>query len=88
MSSNEASHHADAFDTRAVRAGRDDLEALGVHALPIDLSTTNPLPDVDALVGILVHHLGTDCPNVIATRPAWSQDNMRKPQEDKNHAAV
>ncbi|MBB6390016.1 methionine-gamma-lyase [Microbacterium thalassium] len=34
-------------DTLAVHAGRDDLAGLGVHALPIDLSTTNPLPDVD-----------------------------------------
>ena len=37
----------DAFETIAVHAGRDDLAALGVHALPIDLSTTNPLPDID-----------------------------------------
>lgn len=36
------------FDTLAVHAGRDDLTSLGVHALPIDLSTTNPLPDIDA----------------------------------------
>lgn len=36
------------FDTRAVHAGRDDLTGLGVHALPIDLSTTNPLPGIDA----------------------------------------
>lgn len=36
------------LDTLAVHAGRDDLTDLGVHALPIDLSTTNPLPDVDA----------------------------------------
>ncbi|GIJ42190.1 cystathionine gamma-synthase [Micromonospora andamanensis] len=35
-------------DTRAVHAGRDDLTALGVHVPPIDLSTTNPLPSVDA----------------------------------------
>ncbi|WES63836.1 aminotransferase class I/II-fold pyridoxal phosphate-dependent enzyme [Microbacter sp. GSS18] len=34
-------------DTLAVHAGREDLAALGVHALPIDLSTTHPLPDVD-----------------------------------------
>jgi len=34
------------LDTRAVHAGRDDLSALGVHALPIDLSTTNPLPSI------------------------------------------
>jgi methionine-gamma-lyase len=37
-----------AFETRAVRAGRDDLAGLGVHAPPIDLSTTNPLPDIEA----------------------------------------
>jgi methionine-gamma-lyase len=34
-------------DSLAVHAGREDLESLGVHALPIDLSTTNPLPDID-----------------------------------------
>jgi methionine-gamma-lyase len=37
----------EAFETIAVRAGREDLAALGVHAPPIDLSTTNPLPDID-----------------------------------------
>lgn len=35
------------IDTLAVHAGRDDLAALGVHALPIDLSTTNPLPSIE-----------------------------------------
>lgn len=34
------------MDTRAVHAGREDLTELGVHALPIDLSTTYPLPDI------------------------------------------
>ncbi len=34
-------------DTVAVHAGREDLTALGVHALPLDLSSTNPLPDLD-----------------------------------------
>ncbi|MCW2956351.1 MAG: putative amino acid lyase [Thermoleophilia bacterium] len=33
--------------TRAVHAGRSDLERLGVHALPIDLSTTYPVPELD-----------------------------------------
>ena len=33
-------------DTVAVHAGRSDFAALGVHAAPIDLSTTNPLPDI------------------------------------------
>lgn len=37
----------DHLDTLAVHAGRDDLNALGVHALPLDLSSTNPLPDVE-----------------------------------------
>ena len=34
--------------TLAVHAGRDDLKDLGVHAFPIDLSTTNPLPSIAA----------------------------------------
>lgn len=34
------------FETLAVHGGRDDLAALGVHALPLDLSSTYPLPDV------------------------------------------
>ena len=34
-------------DTIAVHAGRADLAALGVHAAPIDLSSTYPIPDLD-----------------------------------------
>ncbi len=34
--------------TLGVHAGRDDLGALGVHALPIDLSSTYPFTDLDA----------------------------------------
>ena len=34
-------------DSTAVHAGHEDLTALGVHALPIDLSSTNPLPDIE-----------------------------------------
>jgi len=36
------------FATRAVHAGRDDFAALGVHAPPLDLSSTYPTPDLDA----------------------------------------
>jgi len=36
------------FDSLAVHAGRSDLTDLGVHAVPIDLSTTNPLPTIEA----------------------------------------
>lgn len=32
--------------TRGVHAGREDLRELGVHALPVDLSTTYPLQDL------------------------------------------
>ncbi len=34
-------------DSLAVHAGRTDLVGLGVHALPLDLSSTNPLPDIE-----------------------------------------
>jgi methionine-gamma-lyase len=36
------------FTTRAVHAGRQDFIERGVHAPPIDLSTTYPTPDLDA----------------------------------------
>lgn len=36
------------LDSLAVHAGRDDLAATGVHAAPIDLSSTYALPGVDA----------------------------------------
>ncbi len=71
-----ATNHPDLIDPALLRSGR-----LETH---IEI----PLPDVDALVGILAHHLGNDCPNVIATRPAFSRDNRLEPQEDKKHAAV
>ena len=49
-------------DTRAVHAGRGDLRALGVHALPIDLSTTYPFENLDAAVGSLDAMMGGDAP--------------------------
>jgi methionine-gamma-lyase len=36
------------FETLAVHAGREDFEALGVHAAPLDLSSTNPVRDLEA----------------------------------------
>lgn len=39
--------------TRSVHAGRDDLARLGVHAPPIDLSSTYPLRDLDRATGSL-----------------------------------
>ena len=41
------------MDTVAVHAGRGDLAAAGVHAPPIDLSSTYPLPDLDEAVAAL-----------------------------------
>lgn len=35
------------FDTRTVHAGRQDLRKLGVHAPPIDLSTTYPITGLE-----------------------------------------
>lgn len=35
------------FETRAVHAGREDFGTLGVHAPPLDLSTTYPIPNLD-----------------------------------------
>ena len=42
------SYPAHSMDSLAVHAGRGDLRALGVHAAPIDLSSTNPVPGLDA----------------------------------------
>ncbi|WP_083587017.1 trans-sulfuration enzyme family protein [Agrococcus sp. Marseille-P2731] len=36
------------LDSLAVHAGREDLQSLGVHATPIDLSSTYPLSGVEA----------------------------------------
>jgi methionine-gamma-lyase len=41
------------MDTRAVHAGRHDFAALGVHAPPLDFSSTYPLPGLDEAVGAL-----------------------------------
>ncbi|MCO5227439.1 MAG: aminotransferase class I/II-fold pyridoxal phosphate-dependent enzyme [Thermomicrobiales bacterium] len=43
-------HH---LATRAVHAGREDLTDLGVHAVPIDLSTTYPSREMQAEAGRL-----------------------------------
>lgn len=52
-----ATNHPDVIDPAIRRSGR-----LETH---IEI----PLPDIDALVGILTHHLGNDYPTVVATRP-------------------
>jgi cystathionine beta-lyase/cystathionine gamma-synthase len=39
---------ARSLSSLAVHAGRDDLTALGVHTMPVDLSTTSPLASIEA----------------------------------------
>lgn len=46
------------FDSLAVHAGRDGLKEQGVHAVPIDFSTTAPLPSV-VEGGLAYEHLAT-----------------------------
>ena len=45
-------------DSLAVHAGRNGLSELGVHAVPIDLSTTAPLPSVHD-GGLAYEHMAT-----------------------------
>jgi methionine-gamma-lyase len=40
-------------DTLAVHAGREDFAVMGVHAPPLDLSSTYPLPDLDLAIASL-----------------------------------
>lgn len=52
-----------AFSTRAVHAGRHDFIDLGVHAPPIDLSSTYPTPDLDAAAHSFDALLAGDAPS-------------------------
>ncbi len=49
-------------DSLAVHAGRGDLRTLGVHALPIDLSTTYPFASLDGAVASLDAMMAGDGP--------------------------
>ncbi len=51
-------HERLSIDTRSVHGGREDLTALGVHVPPIDLSSTSPVPDLEA-GGSAYEHLAT-----------------------------
>ncbi|WP_461119081.1 trans-sulfuration enzyme family protein [Saccharothrix stipae] len=56
--------------TTAVHGGRDDLADLGVHALPIDLSTTYPIPD-QVEGGHALQHLAEGAAH--ATSPVYAR---------------
>ena len=52
-----------ALATRAVHVGRDDLTDLGLHAVPLDLSTTYPARDTDREAARLdVFAVGAEAP--------------------------
>ncbi len=51
------------FTTRAVHSGREDLRQQGVHALPLDLSTTYPLEDLDQASASLDQAVAGDVPS-------------------------
>ena len=49
------------FETRAVHGGMEGLKEAGTHVPPIELSTTNPLPDVE-IGGVSYEELATGQP--------------------------
>jgi methionine-gamma-lyase len=51
------------LDSLAVHAGRDGLTGQGIHAVPIDLSTTAPLPSV-ADGGLAYEQMATGGPHL------------------------
>jgi cell division protease FtsH len=70
-----ATNHPDVIDPALLRSGR------------LETRIEIPLPDVDALVGILVHHLGNDFPSVIATRPEANTVDAPVTANDESTAA-
>jgi cell division protease FtsH len=70
-----ATNHPDVIDPALLRSGR------------LETRIEIPLPDVDALVGILAHHLGNDCPSIIATRPEPSEATTSPTLEEQSYAA-
>lgn len=58
------------FDTSAVHAGREDFLELGVHAAPLDLSSTYPIPDLEEGTASLeaLAHGAADAPQKVYSR--------------------
>lgn len=58
------------FDTSATHAGREDFLELGVHAAPLDFSSTYPVPDLDEGTASLeaLAHGAADAPQKIYAR--------------------
>src|SRR5690606_9529163 len=56
--------------TLAVHAGRDDFAHLGVHAAPLDLSSTYPIPDLEEGTASLdaLAEGAADAPNAVYSR--------------------
>ncbi len=70
-----ATNHPDVIDPALLRSGR------------LERHIRIPPPDIDALAGILRHHLGSDLQNVIATRPEPAHPGPRD-RKAIEHGAV
>jgi len=73
----------DCFDTRSVHAGRHEFARLGVHAPPIDLSSTYPLPDLDLAVACLDGLAAGE-----ATAPSAVYSRLHNPTVDRFERAL
>lgn len=67
-----ATNHPDVIDPAILRSGR------------LETHIRIPPPDIDALAGILRHHLGNDFHHVIATRPDTKRQDTKRPDTTRH----
>jgi cystathionine beta-lyase/cystathionine gamma-synthase len=71
------------FATRAVHAGRGDFIELGVHAPPLDLSSTYPTPDLDAAARSFDSLVSGDAP-----QGSFVYQRLFNPTTDRTERAI
>ena len=71
------------FATRAVHAGRGDFVELGVHAPPLDLSSTYPTPDLDAAARSFDSLVSGDAP-----QGSFVYQRLFNPTTDRTERAI
>lgn len=71
------------FATRAVHAGRADFVELGVHAPPLDLSSTYPTPDLDAAARSFDSLVSGDSP-----QGSYVYQRLFNPTTDRTERAI
>ena len=71
------------FATRAVHAGRGDFVELGVHAPPLDLSSTYPTPDLDAAARSFDSLVSGDAP-----QGSYVYQRLFNPTTDRTERAI